>query len=95
MPTFNIGYRFNIRKYNSNFKNITLQQQQHGFMKGRSTMMNLVYFTEEVSRSVGMRQVDTIYTNFFKAIDRISHSLLCAKLRSFGLSGVLLDWLKS
>lgn len=41
------------------------------------------------------QQSDVIYTDFSKAFDKVSHNILIAKLRSYGISGLLLDWLSS
>ncbi|KAI5644821.1 reverse transcriptase (RNA-dependent DNA polymerase) domain-containing protein [Phthorimaea operculella] len=51
--------------------------QQHGFVRGRSTVSNLVLFNEHLTYSMdkGM-QVDAIYTDYSKAFDRIDHSIL-------------------
>ncbi|XP_063931794.1 uncharacterized protein LOC135143785 [Zophobas morio] len=44
--------------------------EQHGFVKGRSTMTNLCEFTQYVSNALDRRlQVDTIYTDLSKAFD--------------------------
>lgn len=74
----------------------TFIPQQHGFMKGRSTCSNLVTFTDEVS--FGMQrggQVDTIYTDYTKAFDRIDHKILLRKLYFAGIHGNLLRWFSS
>ncbi|XP_075162913.1 uncharacterized protein LOC142235546 [Haematobia irritans] len=50
---------------------------QHGFIKGRSTVTNLVCFSQYCISSFELGyQVDTIYTDLKKAFDRISHSKL-------------------
>ncbi|KAI8432988.1 hypothetical protein MSG28_013870 [Choristoneura fumiferana] len=40
-------------------------------------------------------QVDTVYTDYSKAFDKISHSLLIIKLEAVGIHGDLLRWLES
>ncbi|XP_046679450.1 uncharacterized protein LOC124366894 [Homalodisca vitripennis] len=70
--------------------------EQHGFMKGRSTTTNLLAFQDHILTAFSeSHQVDSIYTDFSKAFDRVSHEHLVAKLEAIGLSGSLLMWLKS
>ncbi|XP_046662845.1 uncharacterized protein LOC124355732 [Homalodisca vitripennis] len=70
--------------------------EQHGFMKGRSTTTNLLTFQDHILTAFSeSHQVDSTYTDFSKAFDRVSHEHLVAKLEAIGLSGSLLMWLKS
>lgn len=76
-------------------KNI-LAPCQHGFMSKKSTTTNLVSFTQTVSGIMDERgQVDSLYTDFTKAFDRIDHQLLLQKLSKFGFNLNLLDFFKS
>jgi hypothetical protein len=61
-----------------------------------STETNLLCFYSNLIRFVesGL-QVDTIYTDFSKAFDTVSHSILIDKLKNVGISGNLLIWFKS
>ena len=69
---------------------------QHGFVKGRSTETNLCLFTQFLSDTIDTgHQVDTVYTDFSRAFDRIDHFKLINKLNSFGLCDRLLDLMKS
>ncbi|XP_017303983.1 uncharacterized protein LOC108253828 [Diaphorina citri] len=73
-----------------------INQQQHGFMKGKSTSTNLVSYTEFITSVIeDSGQVDCAYTDFAKCYDRINHNLLISKLRSFGIEGNLLNWIES
>lgn len=66
---------------------------QHGFLKGRSTVSNLVLFNDFVTVQMDSdNQVATIYTDYSKAFDRIDHALLIQKLRNLGVRGSLLRW---
>lgn len=73
-----------------------LSSSQHGFLKGRSTVTNLVtfnnYLTERMDNGC---QVDVIYTDYSKAFDRIQHSKLIHKLSTIGICGDLLRWFAS
>jgi Reverse transcriptase (RNA-dependent DNA polymerase) len=58
-----------------------LSENQHGFVKGRSTVSNLVEYSSFILKSMekGL-QVDSVYTDFSKAFDKVRHCLLCPKL---------------
>jgi hypothetical protein len=60
----------------------SMMSAQHGFFKGRSTVTNLI-------------EVDAIYTDFYKAFDKVSHRLLLGKLAKLGFDGSLLAWIGS
>ena len=73
-----------------------ISKQQHGFMKGRSTLSNLLEYRVSLSSALENRnQVDAIYTDFPKAFDRIDHELLLVKLKRWGFSQPVLAWLHS
>lgn len=80
---------------NFHFKNIIIPEQ-HGFSKGKSTLTNLLTFTDYIYDSFHKhKQVDTINTDFAKAFDRVLHSILLNKLFNCGIHGSLLRWLES
>lgn len=67
---------------------------QHGFLHGRSTITNLLEFQEFVmSAFVDSCQVDCLYLDFSKAFDMVHHNLLVAKLKGYGVTGLLLKWI--
>lgn len=67
--------------------------EQHGFMKSKSTLSNLLSFEHYLLECLQSNvQVDVIYTDFVKAFDRISHVVLLQRLKSFGFDGTLLLW---
>jgi hypothetical protein len=69
---------------------------QHGFFKGRSTVTNSIEFTSYVLNCMeNSVQVDAIYTDFFKAFDKVSHRLLLRKLAKLGFGGRFLAWIRS
>lgn len=71
--------------------------QQHGFLRKRSTATNLLTFVDRIISimSSGM-EVDAIYTDFSKAFDKVDHALLIHKLNNiFGIHGSLLNWFSS
>jgi hypothetical protein len=66
---------------------------QHGFRRGLSTTTQLLLVYEDIGNVLDHRgQVDTVYLDFSKAFDSVSHPLLIHKLRSYGLNGKLLEW---
>src|SRR5436190_17300219 len=55
-----------------------------------------MYFTHTVSSDLDAKwQVDSIYTDFAKAFDRIDHGILINKLQSFSFSDPLISLLSS
>lgn len=59
---------------------------QHGFMKGRSTSTNLMSFLQFVYPVLEEgNRVDTVYTDFTKAFDRVNFSKLITSLIKIGL----------
>ncbi|XP_031634226.1 uncharacterized protein LOC116347671 [Contarinia nasturtii] len=76
-------------------KNI-VHESQHGFIKNRSTITNLVEFTSKTIINMGRRyQTDAIYLDIAKAFDSVNLNLLIQKLEIMGLNEQLLKWIKS
>ena len=70
--------------------------EQHGFVKGRSTVTNLSKYTHFISKNINNKvQVDSVYTDFSSAFDSVDHSLLLHKLKSYGIVGKLHKLLSS
>lgn len=71
-------------------------EEQHGFVKNRSTTTNLVCLTQYLCEAIDANeQVDVIYTDFSKAFDKIDHSVTLHKLKQIGFSNNLLAFFKS
>ena len=52
-----------------------IRPSQHGFMKGRSCLANLISFYDLVTRLVDEgKAVDVVYLDFSKAFDTVSNS---------------------
>ncbi|GAB0177244.1 mitochondrial enolase superfamily member 1 [Grus japonensis] len=75
--------------------NQVIRPSQHGFMKGRSCLTNLISFYDKVTHLVDEGEaVDVVYLDFSKASDTVSHSILLEKLAAHGLGGCTLCWIK-
>ncbi|KAK4828165.1 LOW QUALITY PROTEIN: hypothetical protein QYF61_024414 [Mycteria americana] len=73
-----------------------IRPSQHGFMKGRSCLTNLISFYDKVTRLVDEgKAVDVVYLGFSKAFDTALHSILIDKLAAYGLDRHMLRWIKS
>jgi len=73
-----------------------IRLSQHGFMKGRSCLTNLISFYDQVTRLVDEKKAgDVIYLDFHKPFDIVSHSILLEKLAAHGLDGYMLHWVKN
>lgn len=59
---------------------------QHGFIKGRSTISNLILLDEYITDNTD------VYTDYTKCFDKIYHNILIYKLKSIGIHGDLLRW---
>ncbi|PKU44026.1 rna-directed dna polymerase from mobile element jockey-like [Limosa lapponica baueri] len=54
-----------------------IRPSQHGSMKGRSCLTNLISFYDKVTHLVDEgKGVDVVYLDFSKAFDTVSHSIL-------------------
>lgn len=85
-----------IEKVLSAAFNQIIVNQQHGFTSGRSVDTNLFLFTNFIHASFEKGcETHTIYTDFSKAFDKVSHTLLLSKLSGYGVAGTLLSWLES
>lgn len=77
-------------------ENKLISKQQHGFVKRRACVTNLLECQNIVTRNMrdGLT-VDILYTDFSKAFDKVSHNKLIYKLERYGVKGSMLKWIKS
>jgi len=89
--------RFILSVLTGNVKdNQGYRPSQHGFMKGRSCLTNLISFYDQMIRLVEEgKAVDVIYLDFSKAFDAVPRSILQEKLAAHGLDGCTLCWIKN
>jgi ribonuclease P/MRP protein subunit RPP40 len=87
-----------IKKHIENFLLSTnfIKNSQHGFMKGRSCLSNLLIGHNSIVNMIDNGYpVDVIYLDFQKAFDKVPHSILMAKVRCAGIVGKLANWLEN
>ena len=74
-----------------------LYNLQHGFLRGKSTVTQLLEVYHDILDMVaGGQEVDAIHldnnNNLSKAFDKVPHDLLLTKLYRHGISGTALRW---
>ena len=76
-------------------KHKLINPSQHGFLKARSCLTNLLCFLEEITKWVGEGSpVDVIYLDFQKAFDKVPHQRLLLKLKSHGMGNSIINWIE-
>ena len=69
-----------------------IHNNQHGFLKKKSTCTQLLKCYYDLSSSFDHgKDVDVIYVDFEKAFDTVSHPKLLLKLHAYGVRGPLLN----
>jgi hypothetical protein len=92
-----IPKRFELLAYRGIYNDLKdlMSINQHGFMKNRSTMMNLLEYASYMLNSIeNGNQVDSVCTDFSKAFDRVRLQLLLNKM-SVGIESTRCMWLGS
>ncbi|CAM5133958.1 unnamed protein product [Eretmochelys imbricata] len=73
-----------------------IRNSQHGFTKGKSCLINLFAFYDEITGSVDEgKTVDVLFLDFSRAFDTVSHSILASKLKKYGLDEWMIRWIES
>ena len=76
-------------------KHKLINTSQHGFLKARSCLTNLLCFFEEITKWVDDGSpVDVIYLDFQKAFDKVPHQRLILKLKSHGMGNSIMNWIE-
>ena len=76
-------------------KHTLINPSQHGFLKARSCLTNLLCFFEEITKWVDEGSpVDVIYLDFQKAFDKVPHQRLILKLKSHGMGNSIINWIE-
>jgi len=69
---------------------------QHGFRQHRSCITQLLEVMEELTTLIDNKNdIDIIYLDFSKAFDSVPHERLILKLKSYGITGFVLQWIES
>ena len=71
----------------------SISPYQFGFLRGRSTLQQLLIFFDTILNSGP--QTDVLYLDFKKAFDSVSHNELLHKLWNFGITDNLWLWIKA
>ena len=76
--------------------NALISDCQHGFRNGRSCLTQLLQHHNNIMQNlIEGHDTDVIYLDYAKAFDSVDHELLMEKLRKYGISNKLLEWLQS
>jgi len=72
--------------------NKLLSNRQFGFIKGRSTVLQLLKVLDDWTSSLEKGgQIEVVYTDLEKAFDKVPHKRLMQKLRAYGIGSELLN----
>ena len=75
--------------------NNLIPRRRFGFLKGRSTTLQLLTFIDRVAYLLAEGySVDTIYLDYSKAFDSIPHRRLLLKRETYCITGNILEWIK-
>ena len=73
-----------------------MSEHQYGFQQNRSTTTLLLQAIDDWTLSLEHRDsVHCLFLDYAKAFDSVPHEHLLLKLESFGISGNLLEWMRS
>lgn len=83
----------------SSFSNVcktVISSNQHGFVPNKSTTTNLLEFSSDIIAAFNSGlQVDCVYTDFSKAFDKLSHSVIVLKMKKLGFPPWFIEWVTS
>ena len=84
--------RDNILEHVKEYK--LIKESQHGFLKRRSCLTNLLEFLEFVTNYIDQGYpIDVIYLDFQKAFDKVLHKRLMMKINALGITGEVFNWI--
>ena len=76
-------------------KHKLINTSQHGFLKARSCLTNLLCFLEEITKWVDDRSPVDVYLDFQKAFDKVPHQRLLLKLKAHGIGNDVINWIET
>jgi hypothetical protein len=69
---------------------------QHGFRKNIGCDTQLLITVDDIAKSIEKgKQIDAILLDFSKAFDRVPHQRLLLKLKHYGITGNIYNWIAS
>ena len=76
-------------------KHKLINSSQHGFLKARSCLTNMLCFLKEITKWIDKGSpVDIIYLEFQKAFGKVPHQRLLLKLKAHGIGDSIIDWIE-
>ena len=76
--------------------NDLISDNQHGFMRNRSCLTNLLEFLETLTSCIDDGfSADLIFLDFAKAFDKVPRLRLLNKLKAHSIDGLVLNWIES
>ena len=77
-------------------RNKLFSTQQFGFIKGRSTVLQLLNVMGSWTKALDNGEsIDVVYLDFMKAFDTIPHKRLISKRKSYSIEYYTLRWIES
>ncbi|KAL5258599.1 hypothetical protein ACHWQZ_G009170 [Mnemiopsis leidyi] len=84
-----------VREHLLDFLEERISKHQHGFVKGKSCLSNLLETFDNILNLLDEGvPVDLLYFDFSKAFDTVPHFRLLSKLEGFGIKGKVLEIIK-
>ena len=75
--------------------NKLFNRKQYGFIRGRSTTLQLLKVMEEWTQALDLgNSIDIIYMDFKNAFDKVPHQRLIYKIRALGINEEITLWIK-
>jgi hypothetical protein len=76
------------------FANDLLNQAQHGFTQGQSTLTQLITYFDEILRFLERAgEVHLVCLDYAKAFDKCDHKVILRKMRQHGVCGKIGVWI--
>ena len=77
-------------------KHNLLNDSQHGFVKSKSCVTNLLEALDFLTQAIADgKSVDVLYTDFAKAFDTVAHKRLIYKMKAYGINEKTIKWVES
>ena len=76
-------------------KHKLMSKDQHGFVKGRSCLTNLLETLDDITSSLDEGEgMDMVFLDYKKAFDTVPHKRLLYKVRKYGFGDIYINWIK-